>query len=81
LFFIQAEKVAQQLGISRSELYSQAIANFIKSYRSQKITDVLNQVYAQEDSDLDERVAAVNPAFFKAEIIFFPVTAGILLIV
>ena len=58
--FIQAEKVAQQLGISRSELYSQAIANFIKSYRSQKITDVLNQVYAQEDSALDERVAAMQ---------------------
>ncbi|MEY3825387.1 MAG: hypothetical protein RLZZ148_199 [Cyanobacteriota bacterium] len=60
MFFIQAEKVAQQLGISRSELYSQAIANFIKSYRSQKITDVLNQIYAQEDSDLDERVAAMQ---------------------
>ena len=58
--FIQAEKVAQQLGISRSELYSQAIANFIKSYRSQTVTDVLNQVYAQEDSDLDERVAAMQ---------------------
>ena len=60
MFFIQAEKVAQRLGISRSELYSQAIANFIKSCRSQKITDVLNQVYAQEDSDLDERVAAMQ---------------------
>ena len=58
--FIQAEKVAQQLGISRSELYSQAIANFIKSYRSQTVTDVLNQVYAQEDSALDERVAAMQ---------------------
>ena len=60
MFFIQAEEVSQQLGISRSELYSQAIANFIKSYRSQTVTDVLNQVYAQEDSALDERVAAMQ---------------------
>lgn len=51
--FHRAEELAKSLGLSRSELYSQAVANFLKSHRSLSVTDRLNLVYAQEDSSLD----------------------------
>ena len=58
--FNKAEELSQRLGISRSELYTKAIANFIQSYRSQTVTEALNQVYAQEESALDEAVVAMQ---------------------
>jgi metal-responsive CopG/Arc/MetJ family transcriptional regulator len=58
--FNKAEELAQSLGISRSELYTQAIANFIKFYRSKTVTEALDEIYSHEDSTLDEGVAVMQ---------------------
>ncbi|ELR97423.1 hypothetical protein [Gloeocapsa sp. PCC 73106] len=58
--FHQAEALAKNLGLSRSELYTQAVANFLKSHRSLTVTERLNQVYSQEDSSLDSLVAVMQ---------------------
>ncbi|WP_107669202.1 CopG family ribbon-helix-helix protein [Cyanothece sp. BG0011] len=58
--FNKAEELAQKLGISRSELYTQAISNFLQSYPSKTVTDALNEVYSHQESGLDETVAAMQ---------------------
>jgi metal-responsive CopG/Arc/MetJ family transcriptional regulator len=52
--FQAAEELARQLGISRSELYTTALAEYIREHRDADITERLNQLYAEEDSSLDE---------------------------
>jgi metal-responsive CopG/Arc/MetJ family transcriptional regulator len=60
--FHSAEKLAARLGLSRSELYARAVANFVQKYREALIASQLNQVYASggEDSTLDRNVAALQ---------------------
>ena len=58
--FNKAEEVAQNLGISIDELYTQAISDFIKSHLSNGVTDKLNQIYSQQDSYLDPIIAKMQ---------------------
>jgi metal-responsive CopG/Arc/MetJ family transcriptional regulator len=51
--FEAAEQLAKRLGMSRSELYASAIAEFIKQHRGQGVTELLNRVYREEESALD----------------------------
>jgi hypothetical protein len=58
--FVAAERLAQQLGISRSELYSTAVSDFIRMHQGDQITAQLNRVYATEDSALDPVLAQMQ---------------------
>lgn len=51
--FTAAEELAQQLEMSRSELYTKAIATYIEERHEKNITDTLNAIYAEETSALD----------------------------
>ncbi|HXG68890.1 MAG TPA: ribbon-helix-helix domain-containing protein [Blastocatellia bacterium] len=51
--FRQAEELAAALGLSRSELYAAALAEFIRQQHGDHITERLNQVYAENDSEMD----------------------------
>lgn len=51
--FQRAEELAQQLGISRNELYLRALSRFLDAHRDSEITRRLNEIYAHEDSSLD----------------------------
>ncbi len=48
--FEAAERTAKKLGISRSELYSSAVREFVDRYRRENITEKLNDVYAENES-------------------------------
>lgn len=54
--FEAAEQLAQQLGMSRSELYTTAVASYVEAHLAKHVTEQLNQLYATEDSSLDEVV-------------------------
>jgi metal-responsive CopG/Arc/MetJ family transcriptional regulator len=61
--FQQAEELAAALGVSRNELYAKAIEYFIHQQRHENITQQLNEVYAESNSDIDaviERLQAVS---------------------
>ncbi len=58
--FEQAEALAQQLGISRSELYTKALQAYLKRYNRDQILLKLNQVYAEESSELDSVMARMQ---------------------
>jgi predicted transcriptional regulator len=51
--FEAAEALARRLGVSRSELYSRALADFVTLYSEDEIVEKLDEIYAEEDSSLD----------------------------
>lgn len=58
--FEAAEAISHQLGMSRSEFYTQAIQVYLEKYsRSQRLAQ-LNEVYAQDHSDVDPVMAKMQ---------------------
>lgn len=51
--FASADKLAKRLGISRSELYAQAVAEFVAKHTDTDVTARLNALYVAEPSRLD----------------------------
>lgn len=58
--FEEAEALAQKLGISRSELYTEALKVYLRRYNRERILSKLNEVYSQESSDLDTVMATMQ---------------------
>ena len=60
--FHSAERLAAKLGISRSELYSTALAELVDRRRDDLITSRLNEIYGPggESSALDSGVASLQ---------------------
>ena len=58
--FEQAEALARQLGVSRSELYTKALQAYLKRYNREQRLLKLNQVYGMESSELDPVVARMQ---------------------
>ncbi len=58
--FHTAEGMAHRLGISRSELYSKAVADYTKKQMNRNITEKLNEIYDEIDSSLDKRDRALQ---------------------
>ncbi len=50
--FRSADSLAKRLGVSRSELYTTAITEFLSKHQSRNLTARLDAVYAKEDSSL-----------------------------
>lgn len=46
--FAAAERLAKQLGVSRSELYREALGAFLHSHRQEGVTEALNEVYGPD---------------------------------
>jgi len=51
--FESAETLGKRLGVSRSRLYSAALAEYVAKHQTRKITAQLDAVYATEDSGID----------------------------
>jgi metal-responsive CopG/Arc/MetJ family transcriptional regulator len=58
--FQKAEAVARRLRVSRSQLYTRAIADYLKVQQGSAITERLNQVYSQNPAKID-------PALHRAQ--------------
>jgi metal-responsive CopG/Arc/MetJ family transcriptional regulator len=58
--FHEAEALAQQLGVSRSELYTKALKAYLRKYNRNQILAKLNQVYSEESSELDPVLAKMQ---------------------
>jgi predicted transcriptional regulator len=54
--FNAADQLASRLGLTRSRLFSTAVAEFIARHKTSRITERLNAVYAAEESRLDPDV-------------------------
>ena len=51
--YIEAEKVANTLGIPRSQLFAKALQEFIDHHKRENITEKLNRVYSKEKNRSD----------------------------
>ena len=51
--FESADVLAERLGLSRSELYATAVAEYLAKHRDEDITGKLNEVFADEPSGID----------------------------
>ncbi|MGB7906191.1 MAG: ribbon-helix-helix domain-containing protein [Steroidobacteraceae bacterium] len=51
--FEAGEHLARQLGISRSQLYSDALATYLSARGAQEVTARLNAIFAAQPADLD----------------------------
>ncbi len=58
--FQAAEQAAQQLSMSRSELYARAVEEFVTAHCHASVTERLNELYAENPSDLDSSVAEMQ---------------------
>ena len=59
--FQAGEHLAKQLGLSRSQLYADALSAYLSERGAAAVTAKLNAVYAEESSKLD-------PAFTTAQL-------------
>ena len=51
--FTAADSLADRLGVSRSELYATAVAEFLAKHTESEITARLDRLYAEDPSALD----------------------------
>lgn len=51
--FRSADHLADQLGVSRSELYVTALVEYLAQHSADKVTEKLNEVYNVSESKLD----------------------------
>ncbi len=54
--FYAAEQFAQAHGLSRSELFVRALQTYLHAYQAHDITEMLNQIYTEEESALEPSV-------------------------
>jgi metal-responsive CopG/Arc/MetJ family transcriptional regulator len=67
--FHDAERAAQSMGLSRSELYQRALRAFLDRHSNQAVTEALNLIYAGEDAGagLDPVLARLQKASLTSE--------------
>jgi metal-responsive CopG/Arc/MetJ family transcriptional regulator len=53
--FEQAENLAQELNVSRSELFGLAIETFVRNHQNQRLLQEINEAYSDEQ-DASEKV-------------------------
>lgn len=58
--FAAAERFAQNKGLSRSELYAQAIQAYLQKYHAQDVLEALNQVYETDPNPLNTSLSAAQ---------------------
>ena len=63
--FISADHLAKRLNMSRSELYTRAIQQYLSECRHYGITEKLDKVYASEN-------ASIDPAILNAQALSIP---------
>lgn len=58
--FRAADQYAKDHGVSRSKLYTEAVAKFLEQHPSELITKQLNDVYSSEPAKLNETISKMQ---------------------
>lgn len=65
--FESADELAERLGVSRSELYARAVAEYVAKSRDEDITARLNAVYAEVPSGVDPELRRAQGRSVRAD--------------
>lgn len=60
--FSSADALAAHLGVSRSELYSTAVAEYLAKHQHAELTAALDRVYSEVDSGVDPTIRKAQGA-------------------
>ena len=58
--FRSADTLAKRLGVSRSQLYTKAVSEFLSKYQGREVTRRLDSLYADENSSLSPDLALLQ---------------------
>ena len=58
--FQAAEGLAHRLGMSRSQLYAKAVAEYMDAHKNQNVTEILNKIYQDEPASLDQQLHSMQ---------------------
>ena len=58
--FETAEKFAKRQGLSRSELYTRAVKDYLERNRDDRVTAILNEIYDHESSEIDPDILRIQ---------------------
>jgi hypothetical protein len=62
-----AEQTAHRLGISLSDLYTAALTTYVTTHRQHEVTELLNQVYEVEASNVEPVLVDLQVASLDGE--------------
>jgi metal-responsive CopG/Arc/MetJ family transcriptional regulator len=65
--FQAADELAKRVGMSRSELYSKAVDEYLQANRYQGVREQLDGVYGSTDSQLDPQDARLQESAITRE--------------
>ena len=65
--FTPAERLAKELEMSRSELYSRAVQEYVAEHRHMKVREKLDQVYGSQPSVVDPVLTDLQAASLPPE--------------
>lgn len=65
--FLSAEQYAKSHGVTRSNLYSQAVAQFLEKHSRDKITQKLNEVYSDQPSEISKTITTLQLSSIEKE--------------
>lgn len=65
--FHAAENLAKKMGISLNELYVAALTTYVTEHQKENITDALDQVYANEPSQLEPELVKMQVISLEGE--------------
>ena len=65
--FEAADRTARSLGVSRSELYSTAVNEYIERHRIEDVTVKLDEVYSSVQSTLDKSLHVMQTQTLERE--------------
>jgi antitoxin MazE6 len=63
--FAAADALARKLGLSRSRLVAEALAEYVAKHRTSRVTERLDAVYASEPATVDEPVRSAQRRVVK----------------
>ncbi len=64
---MQADRLAKRLHISRSELYTHAVEEYVGEHRHSRVREKLDEVYSAEASTVDEALLKAQAASLPKE--------------
>lgn len=65
--FRAAEATARRTGMSRSQLFTEAMRLFLRMHGEKGVTELLNQVYGNVDSKLDPGLSRMQSASIRED--------------
>ncbi len=65
--FQAAEQYARSHGVTRSNLYSQAVAQFLENHSRDQITQKLNDVYPDQPNEINRTISALQFSSLEQE--------------